>query len=87
MTHLTLTIAHYLQSPVSEFLTLISEVFKKFQERRIIRATEKALYALSDRELNDIGISRGDIYSLVRGDRSLKKSIQMEANSNLKGWV
>ena len=87
MTHLTLTIAHYLQSPISEFITLISNAVKKLNELHTIRITEKALYKLSDRELNDIGICRGDIHSLVRGDKSLKKSIQMDTNANLRGWV
>jgi len=30
------------------------------------RATRKALSSLSDRELDDIGLSRGDIYDLTR---------------------
>ena len=72
MTHLTLKLNNFLQ---------------KINSHRIARATEKALYRLSDRELNDIGIARGDIYSLARGDVTLKKSNKMEVNPNLKGWI
>ena len=72
MTHLTLKLKNFLQ---------------KINSQRMARVTEKALYKLSDRELNDIGIARGDIYSLARGDKTLKKSNSVEVNPNLKGWI
>ena len=72
MTHLTLKLKNFLQ---------------KINSQRMARVTEKALYRLSDRELHDIGIARGDIYSLARGDKTLKKSDKMEVNPNLKGWI
>lgn len=85
MTHLTLTIANYLQNPISELLNLFGNFAESYKRYRNIRSTEKELGALSDWELRDIGISRGDIYALARGDKSLIKS--GETNSNLKGWV
>lgn len=64
---------------------------QKIEEYRVIRITEKELYKLSDRELNDIGICRGDIYSLVRGDKTLKRTnnftFKAPINSNLRGWI
>jgi len=41
----------------------------------MIRATEKELSKLSDNELSDIGLSRGEIYHVAR------------SNENLRGWV
>jgi hypothetical protein len=43
----------------------------------------KELSRLTDYELNDIGIARGDIYSIAKGDTDMKRSV----NQNLKGWV
>lgn len=37
------------------------------------RATEKALSELNDFELNDIGLCRGDIKGVARGDITLYK--------------
>ncbi len=43
-----------------KMMTTISN-YKKFKR------TEKELYTLTDRELNDLGISRGDISRIARG--------------------
>jgi len=40
------------------------KAIKNWLERR---ATNKQLNMLTDRELNDIGITRGDISNIVRG--------------------
>jgi uncharacterized protein YjiS (DUF1127 family) len=57
----------------------IIEAFQIFREkrakRRLIKETEKELGRLSDYELADIGISRGEIHYIAR------------SNDNLKGWV
>jgi hypothetical protein len=50
----------------------------------MIVTTVKELSALSDRELNDMGLTRGDIYSVAHGTADLKK---VRENANLKGWV
>jgi uncharacterized protein YjiS (DUF1127 family) len=56
--------------------------------RKEIRTTINALSALTDRELNDMGIARGDIWSVAHGDPNFKRSgLDADANSNLKGWV
>ncbi len=47
------------------------------------RETYKALNALSDRELMDIGITRGDIHDIAYEH---SKGLEVEENSNLKSW-
>ena len=72
-------------------LTGLASWFKKVQAdlayRSQVKSTMKQLSALSDRELNDIGISRGDIYNVATGDTTLERVRRMESNANLKGWV
>ena len=71
-------------------LKAIAEFFVNLNEKRIrrkeINNTIKALSALSDRELNDMGIARGDIWAVAHGDPSFKRS-GLDSNENLKGWV
>ena len=51
---------------VTLFLHRLLEALRRRHERR---ATLEALYALNDRELDDIGIARGDIRRLVQQSR------------------
>ena len=44
-------------------------------DRRLVRETERELSKLTDYELADIGLSRGEIYHVAR------------SNENLRGWV
>ena len=57
----------------------IIEALKAFSQhranRKMIRETEKELHKLTDYELADIGLSRGEIYHVAR------------SNENLRGWV
>ena len=53
----------------------------KMQARKAARATVAELSALKDYELNDIGISRGEIRNLAR------QHYDEVVNDNLKGWV
>ena len=73
----------------TQFIENLSVFFKDVaaarKVRKAIRATEQQLMALSDRELNDIGICRGDIRSVARKDPMVIEFI--DANPNLKGWV
>lgn len=55
------------------------------KERKAIKATEKALMALSTKDLDDIGICRGDIYSIARKQDVIAHAIK--TNKNLRGWV
>ena len=58
---------------------VLIEAFRSLRQhrldRKVIRDTERELHKLTDYELNDIGISRGDIYYVAR------------SNDNLRGWV
>jgi len=70
----------------------LNNFFKKlinnYQMAKAIRETENELRKLTDAELNDIGISRGDIYSIARQDMDMKKShLIAPFNPNLKGFV
>ena len=67
----------------------VAEWFKKLNaklaHRAKVNSTIKELSKLSDRELNDIGISRGDIWAIANEDPSYKRFA--ETNKNLEGWV
>lgn len=52
---------------------------------RKISDTIKELSALTDKELNDIGLSRGDIWSVAH--ETYYDNQTPEYNRNLKGWV
>jgi len=70
----------------------LNNFFKKlinnYQMAKAIRQTEHELRKLTDAELNDIGISRGDIYSIARQDADMKQSHLISPfNPNLKGFV
>ena len=63
--------------------------FKRLQatlaHRAKVNKTIKELSKLNDRELNDIGIARGDIWAIANEDPSFKR--YAETNKNLEGWV
>jgi uncharacterized protein YjiS (DUF1127 family) len=53
----------------------------KVKARRLANQTIKELSVLSDRELNDMGLSRCDIHYIA------EKHYDDMVNDNLKGWV
>ena len=55
------------------------------EKRASYKRTVKELGQLTDFELNDIGICRGDIHNVARGDRTIIRGLQV--NENLKGSV
>ena len=60
----------------------------ELQRRRNIKQTIKQLSNLTTRELDDIGISRGEIWHIAH--QSYPKALRgkaVEANRNLRGWV
>ena len=61
--------------------TLLKNFLQKIRNYGKYRQSLKELNQLTDRELNDIGIGRGDIYRVAKGDKSY------QVNHNLKGWV
>ena len=82
-------------SAASVFAYKVVVFFEKFgaamAKRREARATFKSLQGLTDRELNDIGISRGDIRSIANDtwedNRKRDTLPYASTNSNLKGFV
>ena len=46
---------------------IISNIAKKLREKSQTRSGVRQLYAMTDRELKDIGISRGDIGRVENG--------------------
>ena len=83
----TLTIAAgYSLSGVANW---IKKINAKMAHRRAVRQAVKDLSSLSDYELNDIGISRGDIRAVANGDITMKRGVEVrtDSNTNLKGWV
>jgi uncharacterized protein YjiS (DUF1127 family) len=58
----------------------------KLDHQSKVRATIKELSQLSDAELRDIGIHRGDIYAIAH-ESYLDNQDKVEYNRNLKGWV
>jgi uncharacterized protein YjiS (DUF1127 family) len=53
-----------------------------YKRRAAAKQAMRELNSLSNRELNDIGISRGDIYSVIHGSEDM-----IRTNENMRGWV
>jgi len=84
MTQHIVALSNHLASPIEGLLDFIHSVRVNYAKAKQVRATIKELSKLTDRELQDIGIARGDIWSIAHDDPTLVKS---DANQNLKGWV
>lgn len=79
MTQLTQTLNNYSLKPLNRILSAVVNFFKVLHNSldysRRVNETIKELSRLTDKELKDIGISRGDIYSVAVGDETLKKGL------------
>ena len=84
MTQAILTAHSYSTRAVELIIEALKSIYKYRIERKAIRETEKALSKLSDYDLADIGISRGEIYDLARSKSAIE---HVKVNSNLQGWV
>ena len=84
MTQAILTAHSFLTQGVEGFMDFMKSVNEKRIQYNAIRATEKELSRLSNAELNDIGICRGDIYAIARASETIAT---VKANNNLRGWV
>ena len=65
-------------NPLKNFL-------QRLRRNNAYRNTYNQLSRLTDRELADIGIARGDIKRVSRGDPEYR--LVSDYNDNLKGWV
>jgi len=88
--------AHTLNSDSSVISVFVYKVVRFFDntlaemaKRKEQRETFKALQSLSNRELNDIGISRGDIRSVANNTwhDNCKRDNTVRSNPNLRGFV
>lgn len=84
MSQAILTAHSFLTQGVEGFMDFMKSMNEKRIERKAIRETEKELWKLSTKELDDIGITRGDIYTIARSKDTIKT---VRANKNLRGWV
>ena len=68
--------------------SFLLKLINSYQIAKAVKETENELRKLTDAELNDIGIARGDIYSIARQDMDMKKShLIAPFNPNLRGFV
>ena len=85
MTHYVLTASSWVQDAIEGFNDLRRSMRLRAERKAAYNRTYKELNKLNDFELNDIGICRGDIHNIARGDRTLTRGV--EVNKNLKGFV
>jgi len=85
MTHYVLTASSWLQDAIEGFSDLRRSMKLRAERKASYKRTLKELSRLTDFELNDIGICRGDIKNIARGDRTIVRGI--EVNENLRGSV
>lgn len=67
MTQVLLIQVTFIQAAISGLVDIVKQLKASYKLSVEIRQTIKELSQLSDKELNDIGISRGDIYSVANG--------------------
>ena len=85
MTHYVLTASSWIQDAIEGFNDLRRSMRLRAERKAAYNRTYKELNKLNDFELNDIGICRGDIKNIARGDRTIVRGI--EVNENLRGSV
>jgi len=88
MTQAILAAHSYSTRAIELLINLFKDYLKHRARQAQIKQTIKELQQLTDHELNDIGFARGDIVSVARGDKDMKKKASYaETNDNMKGWV
>lgn len=63
---------------------MIEAINEALRRRRNTNSTVRELHRLTDRELQDIGICRGDIEAVARGILDIHRTVR-DANGVLKG--
>ena len=77
--------SNWIQDAIEGFRDLRRSMKLRAERKASYKRTLKELSRLTDFELNDIGICRGDIRNIARGDRTIIRGI--EVNENLRGSV
>lgn len=77
---------------INRLKALFKNLKNELEYNRRVRATINELSALSNSDLNDIGISRGEIYHIAHttAKRPEKVAADIEGvdiNVNMRGWV
>ena len=85
MAHYVIEASSWIQDAIEGYRDLRRSMKLRAERRASYKQTYKELSKLNDYELNDIGICRGDIRNIARGDRTIKRGI--EVNENLRGSV
>ena len=84
MTQAILTAHSYSTRAIESIIEAIRTFKHHRSERKVIKATERELGKLSDYDLADIGLTRGDIYTVARRKSTIENA---RTNNNLRGWV
>ena len=85
MTHYVIEASSWIQDAIEGFKDLRRSMKLRAEKKAAYNRTVKELSRLTNFELSDIGICRGDIRNIARGDRTIKRGI--EVNENLRGSV
>ena len=85
MTHYVIEASSWIQDAIEGYKDLRRSMKLRAERKASYKQTYKELSKLTDFELNDIGICRGDIKNIARGDRTIVRGI--EVNENLRGSV
>ena len=81
---------------LNSIITSLINFNKNREYRAAVRTTIKELSKLTNHELNDIGIARGDIYHIAHSSYKKPEQVTLsdiseitniETNNNLKGFV
>ena len=76
MTQHIIAINNYLTSPIEGLLSWFKGLRESYVWAKEVKRTMAQLSSLSDKELRDIGISRGDIYAVATGDSTHKRGVE-----------
>ena len=85
MTHYVIEASNWIQDAIEGYKDLRRSMKLRAEKKAAYNRTVKELSRLTDFELSDIGICRGDIKNIARGDRTIVRGI--EVNENLRGSV
>ena len=85
MTHYVIEASNWIQDAIEGYKDLRRSMKLRAEKKAAYNRTVKELSRLNDFELSDIGICRGDIRNIARGDRTIVRGI--EVNENLRGSV
>ena len=87
MAHYVIETTSWIQDAIEGFSDLRRSMKLRRERRASYNRTYKELNQLTNFELNDIGICRGDIHSIASGDTTMKRGVEVKANKNLRGCV